>query len=113
MEQLGLLSHIKKKLNEPEFKELARWHEVQIQEREYRRRGFYIPSVKRRMNNILGSTDISKKYASHCFQLKVGYGAIGAYWAKIGVVETPQCWSFDQAEQSVEYLLKNQLVRPG
>lgn len=43
VEQWSLLSHIKKKLNEPESKELVRWHEVQIQERESRRRELYIP----------------------------------------------------------------------
>lgn len=102
MEQWSLLSHIKKKLNESKPKELVRWHEVQTQERESRRRGFYIPWVKGRMNDILGST--SKKYAPHGFQLKVGPGAIGAYLAKIEVVEAPQCWWSDQAEQSVKYL---------
>lgn len=52
------------------------------------------------MNDIVGNT--SKKYASHYFLLKVGHGAIGAYLAKIGVVETLQCWWCGQAEQSVK-----------
>ena len=47
----------------------------------------------------------AKKYASRYFQLKVGHGAVGTYLARIGVIETPQCWCCGQAEQSVVYLL--------
>ena len=54
------------------------------------------------MNELLANT--SKNYASRYLQLKVGHGAIGAYLAKIGVVETPQCWWCGQVEQSVEHL---------
>ena len=38
------------------------------------------------------------------FQLKVGYGAIGFYLAKIKMVETSHYWWCGQAEQTVEYL---------
>ena len=54
------------------------------------------------MSEVLGST--AKKYASRYLQLKVGHGAIGTYLAKIGVIETPQCWWCGQAEKSVEHL---------
>ena len=102
MEQWSSLSHIKKKLNESKSQELDRWHEIKIQERESSRRGFYVPWIKGKINGVLGNT--SKKYASRYFQLKVGHGAIGAYLAKIGMVETPQCWWCGQAEQTVEHL---------
>ena len=47
---------------------------------------------------------MAKKYASHFLQLKVGHGAVGIYLAKIGVVESPQCWWYGHAEQSVKHL---------
>ena len=45
-----------------------------------------------------------KKYASRYYQLKVGHGAVGTYLAKIGAIDTPQCWWCDRAEQTVEHL---------
>lgn len=54
------------------------------------------------MSKVLGHT--AKKYASRYLQLKVGHGAVGKYLARIGVIETPQCWWCGQAEQSVEHL---------
>ncbi len=54
------------------------------------------------MSKVLGHT--AKKYALRYLQLKVGYGAVGNYLARIGVIETPQCWWCGQAEQSVEHL---------
>ena len=54
------------------------------------------------MSKVLGHT--AKKYASRYLQLKVGHGAVGSYLARIGVIETPQCWWCGQAEQSVEHL---------
>ncbi len=54
------------------------------------------------MRKVLGRT--AKKYASRYPQLMIGYGAVGTYLAKIGVIETPQCWWCGQAEQSVEHL---------
>ena len=70
-------------------------------EREASRRGFHIPRLKAGMDELLGSTP--KKYASRYFQLKVGHGAIGKFLAKIGVVETPECWWCREAEQSVDH----------
>ena len=64
--------------------------------------GFYIPRLEKGMSRVLGST--SKKYAWRYLQLKVGHGAVGTYLAKIGVIETPQCWWCDGAEQTVEQL---------
>ena len=102
LEQWSSLTHIKRKLKESQSQEIAKWHEVKTQERETGRRGFYVPWVKRRMNELLGRT--VKKYASRYFQLKIGHGAVRTYLAKIGAVETPQCWWCGQAEQSVEHL---------
>ncbi len=51
---------------------------------------------------ILGKAP--KKYAARFYQLKVGHGTVGNYLAKTGVIETPQCWWCDQAQQSVEHL---------
>ena len=73
-----------------------------MQERETNRRGYYVPRVDKGISKVLGRT--AKKYASRYFQLKVGHGAIGTYLARIGVIETPQCWWCGQAEQLVEHL---------
>ena len=54
------------------------------------------------MSKVLGHT--AKNYASRYLQLKVGHGAVGSYLARIGVIETPQCWWCGRAEQSVEHL---------
>ena len=42
------------------------------------------------MSKVLGHT--LKKYAACYLKLKVGHGAVGTYLAKIGAVETSQCW---------------------
>lgn len=73
-----------------------------MQERETNRRGYYVPRVDKGISKVWGRT--AKKYASRYFQLKVGHGAIGTYLARIGVIETPQCWWCGQAEQLVEHL---------
>ena len=54
------------------------------------------------MDELLGSTP--KKYASRYFQLKAGHGTTGTFLARIGVIETPECWWCGEAEQSVEHL---------
>ena len=45
-----------------------------------------------------------KKYASRYYQLKVGHGALGTFLARIGVIETPECWWCGVPEQTVEHL---------
>ena len=87
---------------ESHSQEMAKWHETKIQERETSRRGFYSPRVEKGMSKMLGHT--AKKYASRYLQFKVGHGAAGSYLARIGVIETPQCWWCGQTEQSVEHL---------
>lgn len=101
-EQWSSLTHVKRKLVESQAQELTRWHETKSQEREMSRRGFYIPRLEKGMSKVLGST--SKKYASRYLQLKVGHGAVGTYLARIGAIETPQCWWCNGAEQTVEHL---------
>lgn len=45
-----------------------------------------------------------KKYASRFYQLKVGHTAVGTFLARIGAIETPECWWCGEAEQSVVHL---------
>ena len=78
------------------------WHEVKRQERKNSRRGYCIPWTKEGINPTLANA--SKKYASRYYQLKVGHGAIGTFLARIGVIETPECWWCGETEQSVEHL---------
>ena len=51
---------------------------------------------------MLGSAP--KKYASRYYQLKVGHGAVGTFLARVGVIETPECWWCGVPEQTVEHL---------
>ena len=83
-------------------KELTSWHERKTQERETSRHGFCIPWTKAEINPILGKAP--KKYAARYYQLKVGHGAVGTYLARIGKIETPQCWWCKEPAQTVEHL---------
>lgn len=42
-----------------------------------------------------------KKYAMRFYQLKIGHGAVGTFLARIGVMETPECWWCRTQEQTV------------
>ena len=75
IEQSSSLTHIRKRLVESRFSELAKWHVAKGSKREASRRGFYIPRLKTGMDELLGSTP--KRYASQYLQLKVEHGAIG------------------------------------
>ena len=101
-EQWSSLTYVKRKLVESQAQELTRWHETKSQERETSRRGFYIPRLEKGMSKLLRSA--SKKYASRYLQLKVGHGVVGTYLARIGAVETSQCWWCSRAEKNVEHL---------
>ena len=70
-------------------------------EREVSRRGFYIPWTKG-AHPVLGNT--AKKYAARFYQLKVGHGAVGTYLARIGRIESPECWWCRERFQTVEHL---------
>ena len=96
------LTHIKIAIQKTKLAELVQWHQAKSQEREATLRGFYIPKVKVGMSPTLSNT--SKKYAMRYFQLKVGHGAIGVFLARIGVVETPECWWCGAQEQTVIHL---------
>ena len=63
---------------------------------------FYVSSAKSGMSPTLSKT--LKKYATRYFQLKSGHGAIGTFLARIGVIETPECWWCGAQEQTVIYL---------
>ncbi len=82
--------------------EITKWHETKIEEREVSHHGYYIPWTKAEINPILGKTP--KKYAARYYQLKVGHGAVGTHLARIGKIETPQCWWCREPVQSVEHL---------
>ena len=96
------LAYIKKNVSQIRGKELTSWHERKTQERESSRHGFYMPWTKAELNPVLGKTP--KKYAARYYQLKVGHGAVGTYLARIGKIETPQCWWCKEPVQSVEHL---------
>lgn len=102
VERWSSLAYIRKNITEARFQELAKWHEVKTQERDVSRRGYYVPWIKRGINPTLANAP--KKYASRYYQLKVGHGAIGTFLARIGVIETPECWWCGETEQSVEHL---------
>lgn len=74
---------------ESSFSEFTKWHETKRDEREASQQGFYFPRLKTGMNELLGI--ISKKYASHYFQLKIRHGAIDTFLARIGIIEIPKC----------------------
>jgi len=101
-ERWSSLAYIKKNLVQAHARELTRWHERKTQEREASRSGQYIPWTKNNINATLGN--VPKKYASRYYQLKVDHGAVGTYLARIGKIETPQCWWCKEQVQSVEHL---------
>ncbi len=101
-ERWSSLAYIKENLAQARRRELSKWHEMKTQEREVSRRGFYIPWTEAKINPLLGNAP--KKYASRYYQLKVGHGAVGTYLARIGVIETPECWWCKETVQSVEHV---------
>ena len=100
-ERWSSLAHIRENLAKVRSTEITKWYEKSIQEREVSRRGFYIPWTKG-AHPILGN--IAKKYAARFYQLKVGHGAVGTYLARIGRIESPQCWWCREQVQTVEHL---------
>lgn len=93
------LTHIKIEIQKTKVAELVQWDQSKTQEKEATLRGFYIPKVKSGI--IPGVSNTSRKYAMRYFQLKVGHGAIGTFLARIGAVETPECWWCGAEEQTV------------
>ena len=81
---------------------ITRWHSTETEDREISRRGYYIPRIQKGISAILGSAP--KKYASRYYQLKVRHGAVGTFLARIGIIETSECWWCGVAEQTVEHL---------
>ena len=102
VERWSLLEHIKKNLAQVRSTEITKWHESKIQGREVSRRGFYIPWTKAGINPVLRKA--LKKYAARYYQLKVGHGAVEIYLARMGRIETPQCWWCGEIEQTVGHL---------
>ena len=101
-ERWSSLLYRKKNLTQVRATETTKWHKRKIQEREPSSRGFYVPWTKPEINSVLGNAP--KKYVARYFQLKVGYGAGRTYLARIGRIETPECWWCREPVQSVEHL---------
>ena len=96
------LTHLRRQLTEEKSSQLRAWYEQKTKERESRKSGFYVPSLKAEMDPLLGNT--KKSYASRFYQLKTGHGAIGTFLSRIGEAETSECWWCGAAEQSVMHL---------
>lgn len=75
------------------------WRQLQLQEREASRRGLYISQEKCGIDSTLGNA--SKKYAARYYQPKIGHGAVGTFFARIGPIETPRYWWCGAREQTV------------
>ena len=101
-ERWSSLANIRENLAKVRSTEITSWHERKIQEREPSRHGFYVPWTKPEIISVLGNAP--KKYAAGYFQLKVGHGAVGRYLARIGRIETPECWWCREPVQTVEHL---------
>ncbi len=50
------------------------------------------------LKTCLGSSE------DYLYVVKVGPGPVGTYLARIGVLETPECWWCKETVQSVEHL---------
>ncbi len=103
------LTHIKRRITEEKTAQLAAWHDQKTKEREIRKSGFYIPSLKAKIDPLLSKT--KKCYASRFYQLKIGHGPIGTFLKRIGATETAECWWCGAAEQSVIYLYIHQVPK--
>ena len=101
-ERWSSLAYVKRNISEIRSRDLIKWHETEIQNREASRRGFYIPRTTECISLALGRAP--KKYASRYYQLKVGHGAVGTFLVRIRVIETPECWWCGATEQTVEHL---------
>ena len=89
-------------LRKTKLAELVLWHQIKSQEREATLQGSYVPIVKGGINAILGKP--LKKFAMRFYQLKIGQGAVGTFLARIGRIETPECWWCGAQEQTVFHL---------
>lgn len=96
------LTHVNRKIKEVKKLEVYTWHQARNEEREARSRSYFIPRLKPGINPVLAKA--SKKYASRFFQLKIGHAAVGVFLARIGAVDTAECWWCGKAEQSVVHL---------
>ena len=100
-ERWSSLAYIRKNVTETRTRDLTKWHEMETQDREASRCGYYVLRTKGGISLALGSAP--KKYASRYYQLKVGHGAGGTFLVRIGVIQTPRCWWCGTPEQTVEH----------
>ena len=96
------LTFIKTELRKTKLAELVLWHQIKSQEREATLQGSYVPIVKEGITPVLGKA--LKKFAMRFYQLKIGHGAVGTFLARIGLIETPECWWCGAQEQTVIHL---------
>lgn len=84
------LTFIKTELLKTKLAEIVLWHQTKSHEREATRQGSYVLVVKGGINETLGKT--LKKFAMRFYQLKIGHEAVGTFLARIGIIETSECW---------------------
>ena len=89
-ERWSSLAYMRKNLMQTRFTELTRLHKKKIQKKKASHSGKYISWTKNNISSTLRNAP--KKYVSRYHQLKVGNGAVETYLARIGKIETPQCW---------------------
>lgn len=89
-------------MSESHFHEFAKQHKIKIQKRKTSWQGFYILQVKKKISKVLEHN--AKKYTLRYLQLKVRHIVVRSYLVRIKVTETPKCWQYGQAKQSVEHL---------
>lgn len=68
--QWSSLTYVKRQIVDEKKLQVNMWHEQKTKERQASRRGFYIPSLKTKMDPVLGNA--KKLYASRFYQLKRG-----------------------------------------
>lgn len=81
---------------------VTKWHEMETQNREVIRHGYYVPRIKEVISLTLGN--VSKKYTLRYHLLKVGYNAVRIFLFRIKVIETLKCWWCGATKQTVEHL---------
>ena len=69
---------------------MTRWYEMETHDRKTTCYNYYIPQTKENISLVLGN--ISQKYALCYYQLKVGYGTIGTFLVRIGIIKTLEYW---------------------
>ena len=99
MNESGLIP--KQQITEEKKLQISIWYEQKTKQLEASRWGFYIPGLKQ-IHPLLGKAKYL--YASWCYQLKTGDGAIGNFLEQIAAVESAECWWCRDWEQPIMHL---------